>query len=387
MKKSVIAVLILTTTLGIAAALAAKRPKAPELVRVAIARDSRELNLAIHGTYRLREMSTEKIIGKGKYLAESKVRLLDRGILIGMDVYPSKILTIEPSRDASIMINGRPFRGKITFIRTPDNHITVVNNINVEDYIKGVLYHEVSHHWPMEALKAQAVAARTYALFSINSPGKLFDVTNDIYSQVYGGRNSERYRTDLAVDHTKGQVLTYNNQIFPAYFHATCGGMTEDAQKLWKIPDLPPLRGVPDSFCKDSPHMHWKKNFRLKDIQDALNLHGYKVDAIKDMHIVDRDRSERIENLKITQKNGQELIIKGKNFRDLIGPNVLMSNNYEIVMQGYYVDFIGKGWGHGVGLCQWGALGMAKQQFNYRQILSYYYPQSVLMDYHELHAK
>lgn len=105
------------------------------------------------------------------------------------------------------------------------------------------------------------------------------------------------------------------------------------------------------------------------------------------MSIVDRDRSERIEHLKITQKNGEELIIKGKDFRDLMGPNVLMSNNYEIVMHAYYVDLIGKGWGHGVGMCQWGALGMAKQQFNYQQILAYYYPQSVLMDYHEIHSK
>jgi stage II sporulation protein D len=304
-----------------------------------------------------------------------------------MDVYPSKRLTIEPSKDASIMINGRPFRGDITFIRTLDNRITVINNINVEDYIKGVLYHEVSHHWPMEALKAQAVAARTYALYSINPVDKPYDVTNDIYSQVYGGRDSERYRTGLAVDYTKGQVLTYKGQIIAAYFHATCGGMTEDARELWNLPDIPPLRGVPCGFCKDSPHAHWKKDFKLRDIQNALNLHGYQVGSIKDISIVDRDRSERIEHLKIAQKNGEELIIRGKDFRDLIGPNVLLSNNYEIVMQGYYVNFIGKGWGHGVGMCQWGALGMAKQQFNYRQILAYYYPQSVPMDYHELHPK
>ena len=303
---------------------------------------------------------------------------------MGLDVYPSKRLTIEPSRDASIIIDQRAFRGQVTFIRTPDNHITVINDINVEDYIKGVLYHEVSNKWPMEALKAQAVAARTYALYSINSADKPYDMTNDIYSQVYGGRDSERYRTDLAVDYTRGQVLTYNNKIIPAYFHATCGGMTEDARELWNLPDLPPLRGVPCPFCQNSPHFHWKKNFRLRDIQDALNLHGYKVGSIKDISIVDRDRSDRIEHLKITQKNGQELIIKGKDFRDLMGPNVLMSNNYEIAPQGYYVDFIGKGWGHGVGLCQWGALGMAQQQFNYRQILAYYYPQSVLMNYHEL---
>ena len=389
MKKNIFLALILTSALGIAAAVRAAdtyQSKLPDLVRVAIVRDSRELELAIHGNYRIRDLSTGKVIGHGTYLPNSKVRLLDRGILVGLDVYPAKRLIIEPGRDASIIIDDRPFRGEVTLIRTPDNHITVVNNINVEDYIKGVLFHEVSHHWPMEALKAQAIAARTYALYSLNST-KPYDVTNDIYSQVYGGRNSERYRTDLAVDYTRSQVLAYNNKIIPAYFHATCGGMTEDGRELWDLADLPPLRGVPCSFCQASPHFHWKKNFRLKDIQDALNLHGHKTSSIKDITIIDRDRSERIEHLKITQKNGEELIIKGKDFRDLMGPNILMSNNYDIVMQGYYVDIIGKGWGHGVGLCQWGALGMARQQFNYKQMIAYYYPQSVLMNYHDLPNK
>ena len=390
MRRSVVLGFLITATIGFAAAIAAiDRPRSdlPELVRVAIVRDSRELDLAIHGSYRLRDMSSGLVIGTGKYLQESKVRLLGRGILVGLDVYPSKDLTIEPARDASIIIDQRPFRGEVTFIRTPDNHITVVNNINVEDYIKGVLYHEVSHFWPMEALKAQAVAARTYALYSINHGPKPYDVTNDIYSQVYGGRDSERYRTDLAVDHTRGQVLTYQGKIIPAYFHATCGGATEDAKELWNIPDLPPFRGVPCAFCKDSPHMHWKKNFRLRDIQNTLNVRGYKVGTIQKISVIDRDRSERISHLKIIQKNGEELIIKGKDFRDVMGPNVLMSNNYEIVIQGYFVDFMGKGWGHGVGMCQWGALGMARQQFNYKQILAYYYPQSELIDYHELHPK
>ena len=387
MRRNVVLGLILTTTLGIIAAVAANdkaKSSLPEQVRVAIVRDSREVDLAIHGGYRLRDLSSGKVIGHGHFLVESKVRLLDRGILMGLDVYPARRLIIEPAQDASIIIDERPFRGEVTFIRTPDNRITVVNDINVEDYIKGVLYHEVSHHWPMEALKAQAVAARTYALYSINPTGKPYDVTNDIYSQVYGGRNSERYRTDLAVDYTRGQVLTYNGQIIPAYFHATCGGATEDARELWNVPDMPPLRGVPCPFCQDSPHMHWKKNFRLRDIQDALNLHGYNVSSIKDISIVDRDRSERIDHLKIIQKNGQELMLKGKDFRDIMGPNVLMSNNYEIFQKGYYIDVIGKGWGHGVGMCQWGALGMARQQFNYKQILAYYYPQSVLTNYHEL---
>ena len=387
MIKNILLVLFLTITLNTVSAFAVAdydNLKLPDQVRVAIVRDSREVDLSIHGSYRLRDMSSGKIVGKGAYLSGSKVRLLDRGILVGLDVYPSKRLIIEPAKDASIIIDERPFRGEVTIIRTADNRITIINDINVEEYIKGVLYHEVSHYWPMEALKAQAVAARTYALYSINPASKPYDVTNDIYSQVYGGRDSERYRTDLAVNYTKGQVLTYNNKIIPAYFHATCGGMTEDAGQLWNLPDIPPFRSVPCPFCQNSPHFHWKRNFRTRDIQDALKLHGYKVGSIKDISIVDRDRSERIDHLKITQKNGQELIIKGKDFRDVMGPNVIDSNNYEIVMHGYYVDLIGKGWGHGVGMCQWGAFGMAKQQFNYAQILAYYYPQSVLMDYHQL---
>jgi len=390
MRKNFLLGLILTSTFGIVVAVAAidnGRTKPPEQVRVAIVRDSRELDLAIHGNYRLRDIPSGKVIGHGNYLVQSKVRLLDRGILVGLDVYPSKYLTIEPSKDASIIIDERPFRGEVTFVRTADNHITVVNDINVEDYIKGVLFHEVSHHWPMEALKAQAVATRTYALYSINPAGKPYDMTNDIYSQVYGGKNSERYRTDLAVDETRAQVLTYDGKIIPAYFHATCGGMTEDATELWKLKDIPPLRGVPCSFCQNSPHFYWKRNFRLREIQDALDLHGYKVGAIKEISIVDRDRSDRIEHLKIVQRNGQELVISGKDFRDLMGPNVIDSNNYTVTMRGYYVDINGKGWGHGVGMCQWGALGMAKQQFTYRQILAYYYPQSVLQDYHVLSTK
>ena len=130
--------------------------------------------------------------------------------------------------------------------------------------------------------------------------------------------------------------------------------------------------------------MHWKKNFRLHDIQTNLNKHGFKIGSIKDISILERDRSDRIRNLRITSREGTVLTIAGKDFREVIGPNDIKSNNYEIKMEGYYITFTGKGWGHGVGMCQWGALGMAEQQFNYKQILAYYYPGSQLVDYHDL---
>jgi stage II sporulation protein D len=375
---------VLLGTVVAVAEVAQKENLPHKLIRVAIARDARELNLSIDGSYTFIDMDLKKVIGSGHRIIKARVRLLDKGLFMGVSVYPAKRLLIKPLDDTSVTINNHNFRGDILLMRTPNNRITVINSIDLEDYIKGVLYHEVSHHWPMEALKAQAVATRTYALYKMQgSHHNDYDVTNDIYSQVYGGKDSERYRTGLAVDRTSGQVLSFDDKILPAYFHATCAGMTEDAKELWDT-DIAPLRGVPCMFCQDSPHMHWKKNFRLRDIQLALNKHNLKMGLIKDITIMDRDRSGRIRSLKITDRDGNEITISGKDFRDFIGPNDIRSNNYEITMQGYYITFNGKGWGHGVGLCQWGARGMAEQQFNYKQILSYYYPGSQLVDYHNI---
>ncbi|MBF0489081.1 MAG: SpoIID/LytB domain-containing protein [Candidatus Omnitrophica bacterium] len=387
MKKILLTFFFVAILLGAVGATAevVKHDNLPrKMVRVAIVRDARELNLTIEGFYSFIDPDSNKVISKGHNVIKARVRLLDKGLFMGMNVYPVKHLLIKPNKESSISINNHSFRGDILIMRTPNNRITAINSIDIEDYIKGVMYHEVSHHWAMEALKAQAVATRTYALYKINSSHLSdYDVTNDIYSQVYGGKDSERYRTGLAVDRTAGQILTYQNKILPAYFHATCGGMTEDAKELWDI-DIQPLRGVPCMFCQDSPHMHWKKNYRLRDIQLSLIKNGFKMDLIKDISILERDRSERIKNIKITSRDGHETIISGKDFREIIGPNDLKSNNYEITLQGYFVTFTGKGWGHGVGMCQWGARGMADQQFNYKQILAYYYPNSQMMDYHNL---
>lgn len=384
MKRTIFLLAFLASTIAVAANPNRQASSSDKMVRVAIVREAREVNLQIEGPYVFRDAVSGKRVGEGQRQATSTVRLLDRGIFIGMNVYPYKKLIIEPRRESSIVINRRRFRGNVVLIRTPGNRLSVINSINIEDYIKGVLYHEVSHHWPMEALKAQAVAARAYAIYSMgNSKTKDFDVTNDIFSQVYGGQNSERYRTGLAVDRTKGQILAFNSRILPAYFHATCAGMTEDAGAMWNL-DLAPLRGVPCKFCSDSPHMRWKKNFRLADIQSSLNKEGYHIDLIKDISVVQRNRSGRIERLKIISRTGQEVQIIGKDFRSLLGPNIIRSNNYDIHMKGYYVDIVGKGWGHGVGLCQWGARGMSAQGFNYKQILNYYYPGADIIDYHEL---
>lgn len=311
---------------------------------------------------------------QGKRLRSAMVVPTDTGIKIGNQEFKICCIKIVPEKDGVIYVNDRRFRGEINIIRNQNLKLLVVNSLDLEDYVRGVLYHEVSHLWPLEAIKAQAVATRTFALYQEKlNKDKDFDLTSDIYSQVYGGKTSEKYRTNQAVDKTKGEVLYFKGEILPAFFSATCAGHTEDAKNLWKI-DLPPLKGVVCDFCIDSPHRNWRRNFRLKNIEEKLRKADFDISDIKNIEVLQRNSSGRVETLKITSRDGSSVTISGKEFRQIIGPNEIKSNNYEIKMRGYYVDFVGFGWGHGVGLCQWGAKSMAEKGYSYIQILKFYYP-------------
>jgi stage II sporulation protein D len=257
----------------------------------------------------------------------------------------------------------------------------VVNDIELEDYVKGILYHEVSHYWPQEALKAQAVVCRTYALYQMGeNSGRDYDVTSDVSSQVYGGRAAERYRTNMAVDETKGVVLVYNGNIFPAFFHATCGGNTENAALLWNI-DLPALRGVVCGFCQRSPHLKWYRVIALEELKDTLVKAGYRLGGdIQAIEILGTTGSGRVKELKLqTTKDG--LVISAKDFRNALGPNSIKSTNFKVSISGSDAVFEGLGWGHGVGMCQWGAYFMAKDGRSFQDILKYYYPGAELSQY------
>lgn len=219
----------------------------------------------------------------------------------------------------------------------------------------------------------QAIVSRTYAVYEMQeNKAKDFDMTSDIYSQVYGGSTSERFRTNRAVDETKDQIITYQGKAIPAYFHACCGGHTEDASILWKI-NLPPLKGVPCGFCKESPHFNWHYVLTFGEIQEKLADAGYKIKNIKDIVVMGHDKSGRVTSLNLIAKN-KELKISAKDFRNAIGPNIIKSTNFTASIVKDDVIFEGLGWGHGVGLCQWGAYFMAKQDYTAEVILRYYYP-------------
>jgi len=341
-------------------------------IRVAIMKDAASVSIKIKGFFQVTEASTKKVLYQGRNLKTTLTTYKD-GILLGGRNFKSNKLFISTNDPDVIIIDGRTFRGDIQFIKDNKARLLVVNYIGLEDYVKGIMYHEASHYWPMEALAAQAIVCRTYAVYAVQENRlKDYDVTSDIYSQVYGGRTSERYRTNQAVVQTQGKILTYKNKVIPAYYHSTCAGHTEDASLLWNI-DLAPLRGVPCDFCQDSPHFNWHYVLSRQEIKDKLLDAGLKIGNIEDIVILGRDLSGRITDLKIVSGK-KDFRISAKDFRNIIGPNIIRSTNFKLNLIKDDVVFVGLGWGHGVGLCQWGAYFMAKQGYPTDRILKYYYP-------------
>jgi len=338
----------------------------PQAVRVQILRNAESASLKINGIFEIKDGGTVLLHGRS---LNSTVKSFRGGLLISGRNFKAEKVFVDVEDNGTIVLNGRHFKGNIEFIRDDSGSFSVVNYINLEDYIKGILYHETSHYWPMEVLKAQAIACRTYALYQMQeNKTKDFDVTNDIYSQVYGGSTSERERTSRAVDYSRGLILTFEGKVFPAYFHATCAGRTEDASLIWNI-DIAPLKGASCGFCQDSPHFNWHYVLSAEEMQDILNIRG----DIKSVTALGRDVSGRVTDVEIISDK-KTVKIAAKDLRYKLGPNSIRSTNFTVKMEGKDIIFEGIGWGHGAGMCQWGAYFMAKDGLTADQILKNYYP-------------
>lgn len=289
-------------------------------------------------------------------------------------------------KNGFIYVNNRKYRGALK-IQKLANKLWVINIINIEDYLKGVVPCEIGKITEniLEAAKAQAVAARTYAVAHLNQYEELgFDLYATIKDQVYNGYICETKLTNRAVDQTRGQILIFNNQPIEAKYHSTCGGRTADFNDAWSgsAPDY--LSSVICPYCKKSPHYAWQKVFSKKSFFSHLRNGLKKIDIvipgnelIKDLIIVRNKKSKRIKILKIiTTKN--KYIISGFQIRTVFGDKqdpggLLKSNfiNFKSTQDSIIIE--GHGFGHGVGMCQFGAIEMARRGKNYKQILYFYY--------------
>ena len=350
----------------------------PAVERVAVVKDAASTKILIAGDFKILDLISGNVLLEGKYLSETTLTPSGKGFKIGDSEVEASAIAVEPVAGTRAYINNKIFRGEIRIFK-PGGKLLVVNAVDLEEYLYGVIRNEVSTWWPMEALKAQAIAARTYAVNQIKeSKGKDYDVMADVSSQVYGGIFSEKWRTNRAVDQTKGKVLTYNGAIFPAFFHATCGGSTFNAAYLWDI-DLPPLKGVKCDWCRKSPHYYWERWVPVTEVEQKLNAGGYAVGYILGFEAVKKDQSGRILEFKGRGSKG-ETEMPAKDFRRMIGTDIVRSTNFKVTLVGEYVSFEGLGWGHGVGLCQWGAYYMSRAGKKADEILAFYYPGSKITD-------
>lgn len=269
-----------------------------------------------------------------------------------------------------VLLSGLKYSGVIE-VWKGESGLYIVNEIPLEDYVKGVVAAEVGSSWDIEALKAQAVVARTYALYQKLNNGKMpYHLTSSVLHQVYKG-GSIPENIVRAVNETKGEVLTYEGKPIAAYYHSTSGGMTEDPVEVFgkSYPYLKPVK----TSCELSPYYMWERRIPVSEIERASNISGIKEIIIDSLTV-----SNRVRDFKIITDTGEHFI-PAKDLRKNLGwdrlPSTMITN---ITKNEDTFIFEGRGYGHGVGMCQWTALDMAKKGMNYRDILSTFYPGTII---------
>ena len=256
--------------------------------------------------------------------------------------------------------------------------LAVINRIDLEAYVAGVVSGEVSPKWPLEALKAQAVAARTYVLYkkSLNQQ-QPFDVFSSVQDQVYHGHAVRSESVLQAVAATKGHVVTHERRPIYAAYSSTAAGQTEDALYVWAL-DLPYLKGVDCPFDEQSPRYNWRTSFTFDYLEQQLRKEGYTVGTVATLTPYTFTPSGRVDRVRLLHSGG-EIILRGQDLRRIVGYSKIFSTNFSIESFGAEVVVVGHGAGHAVGMCQWGMREMAKLGYDYHSILRHYYPGTTLL--------
>jgi len=277
-----------------------------------------------------------------------------------------------------VLMGGIKYSGKIEVWRG-EKSLYVINETPLEDYIKGVVAAEIKSNWDAEALKAQAVVARTYAIYHKRSAGKQlpYDLTSSVLSQVYKGANMSP-EISKAVDDTKNEILVYKGKPIEAFYHSTSGGMTEDAGEVFSV-SLPYIKPVKTN-SELSPFYMWEKIIPVAEIEKALRVKG-----ITDIRINSYTASGRVKEFALfIDKKLEPMGIAATEFRKKLGWERLPSTMITVLSKSEdSFVFEGRGYGHGVGMCQWSALQMARDGKSYREILGYFYPGTQIRKYED----
>ena len=257
--------------------------------------------------------------------------------------------------------------------------VTAIDRLPLEQYLRGVVPAEMPSSWPLAALEAQAVAARTYTIAHLGDfAARGYDLAGSVLSQAYGGLDVEATASDEAVARTAGEILTYAGAPINAYYCAAAGGYTEDAASVWgfghkladgRVVGYPYLKPVAD-FDWASPHWSWRTHMSSQALAQRLAAAGIGAGTIDSVAIASRSVSGRAAWIAIEGRAGCREV-PGQVFRLALG---LQSTLFSLEPAGDGWDVVGRGWGHGVGMSQWGAWQMATWGFGFPQILAHYYP-------------
>jgi stage II sporulation protein D len=324
----------------------------------------------------------------------------------GGGTVPSEMLEIvSPRPEALVQVNGRPYRGTITALRDRSG-VTVVDRLPMEAYLVGVVSAEMGRRSVVEqeALRAQAIVSRTFALRNLRRwQAQGFDLYATVADQVYGGAVSETPEGREAVEATRGRILTYGGAPIDAFFYSTCGGRTADGPEVFRAADRPYLRSVADvaedgvAYCSISPRFRWHEEWTGEALRATLQrtlpalptgtagAAASDVSEVRDVRVSYRTPSGRVGQLTIGLPRG-DVRVEGPSVRQVLRPvsgGLLRSNVFTLAVSGAHgrvtrLAADGAGAGHGVGFCQWGAVGRSRAGQGHERILAAYYPGAVL---------
>jgi stage II sporulation protein D len=336
----------------------------------------------------------------GEVRAEPRVRVRlfssERPVTIAPEGAPTRLvapgrapdeLLVDGRRHASplrlgaagaVRVGDAAYRGAIEVHREAAG-IEIVNEVALEDYVAGTLHREVSPGWEREALRAQAVAIRSYALhrMAVAPRERHYDLEASPGDQVYGGMAAEAGGTCRPCRETAGEYLAWSGRPILAAFHSTAGGRTASAEEVWGRP-VPYLVSREVSGEAGSPHAAWRLGVSRSELGGALAHAGKPVGSPRALRILERSASGRVSELRVDGSAGSRTLA-GKTLRAALGAQRLKSTLFEVQRSGERFVFTGAGYGHGVGMSQWGARALARRGDDYRRILARFYPGARLL--------
>ena len=277
---------------------------------------------------------------------------------------------VEPTDGTFVSWDGRAYRGKLRFVAS-GNKLEIINVVGLEAYLRGVVPAEMQASWELEALKAQAVAARTYTVTSLK-PYSDYDICATTECQKYRGVEIEHSRSDQAIAETAGQVLTYGGQFARTYYHSDSGGVLASSAEVWNR--ARPYLVAHTDVEISSPYRRWEQIIDAGEVAASLEERSKGVGEVLALRILSYSESGRVTSLEVTGSAGST-VLSGTNLTKLLREWGLKSTRF--AMAGSLVAR-GDGWGHGVGMSQYGAKSLAQSGYGYAQILGFYYPGTAL---------